>query len=95
MNLQINAVTVCVNYAHLLRLCVRNKRWFKRWVIVTVEDDIETIELCKANNLEYIFSKTLYTRKFAKGLAINEAFDYLGYDEEWYLHIDADVSNRP
>ena len=91
MNIDIHAITVCVYYSHLLKHCITNKRFFKRWVIVTIEDDIETINLCKEHNLEYIFSKTLYTRTFAKGCAINEAFDYLGKDEEWYLHIDADI----
>jgi hypothetical protein len=91
MNIDIHAITVCVYYSHLLKLCTSNKRFFKRWVIVTIEDDIETINLCKEHNLEYIFSETLYTRTFAKGCAINEAFDYLGKDEEWYLHIDADI----
>ena len=91
MNVDIHAITVCVNYSHLLKHCISNKRFFKRWVIVTVEDDIDTINLCEENGLEYMFSKTLYTRTFAKGCAINEAFHHLGYDKEWYLHIDADV----
>lgn len=91
MNIDIHAITVCVHYSHLLKHCISNKRFFKRWVIVTIEDDIETINLCNEHNLEYIFSETLYTRTFAKGCAINEAFDYLGKDKEWYLHIDADV----
>lgn len=91
MNIDIHAVTVCVNYAHLFKYCIGNKRFFKRWVIITTEDDIDTVQLCKQHNLEYIFSKELYTRKFAKGKAINEALDYLGYDKGWYCHIDADV----
>lgn len=91
MNIDIYAATVCVNYAHLLKHCISNKRFFKRWVIVTSEDDTETIKLCQENNLEYILSKKLYNRQFSKGEAINEAFDYLGYTNDWYLHIDADV----
>lgn len=91
MNINIHAITVCVFYSQYLKHCITNKRFFKRWVIVTVEDDVDTINLCKKHNLEYIFSKTLYTRTFGKGCAINEAFDYLGKDKEWYLHIDADI----
>ena len=91
MNIDIYAITVCVNYAHLFKYCIPNKRFFKRWVIITTEDDTDTIQLCKDNNLEYIFSKKLYNRQFSKGEAINEALDYIGYTEEWYLHIDADV----
>ncbi|MDA7616796.1 hypothetical protein N8579_00295 [bacterium] len=91
MNIDIHAITVCVNYAHLFKHCIKNKLFFKRWVIITTEEDTDTINLCKENNLEYIISKTLYNRQFSKGEAINEAMDYLGYNEEWYLHIDADV----
>jgi hypothetical protein len=91
MNIDIHAITVCVNYAHLFKHCIANKRFFKRWVIVTAEHDVDTINLCEENNLEYIISKNLYNRDFSKGEAINEAFDHIGYTEEWYLHIDADV----
>tara|TARA_R100000951_G_scaffold112895_1_gene113962 strand:+ start:3428 stop:4141 length:714 start_codon:yes stop_codon:yes gene_type:complete len=91
MNIEIHAVTVCVNYAHLFKHCIPNKRFFKRWVIVTTEEDTDTIQLCKDNNLEYIFSKVLYDRTFFKSGAINEGFNYLGKDKTWYLHIDADV----
>ena len=91
MNIDINAITVCVNYGNYLKYCISNKRFFKRWIIVTVEHDIETIDICKKNGLEYIISKKLYSRQFAKGCAINEALEYIGYNEDWYLHIDADV----
>ena len=91
MNIEIHAVTVCVNYAHLFKHCIPNKRFFKRWVIVTTEEDTDTIQLCKDNDLEYIFSKVLYDRTFFKSGAINEGFDHLGKDKTWYLHIDADV----
>ena len=50
--MEINAITVCVNYAHLFKHCLGNKRFFKRWIIVTAEDDLDTINLCKENNLE-------------------------------------------
>ena len=71
MNIDIHAITVCVNYAHLFKFCIQNKHFFKRWVIVTIEEDTDTINLCKENNLEYIISKTLYNRQFSKDEAIN------------------------
>ena len=91
MSIDINAVTVCVNFSHYLKHCISNKKYFKRWVIVTHEDDTDTIELCKKHDLEYILSKKIYERVFNKGAAINEGFDYLGKDKEWYCHIDADI----
>ena len=90
-DIDIYAVTVCVNYARYFKHCMPNKRFFKRWLIVTVEEDKDTIKLCEENDLEYIFSKTLYDRKFFKSGAINEGFYHLGDDHEWYLHIDADI----
>tara|TARA_Y100000114_G_scaffold116349_1_gene110612 strand:- start:193 stop:978 length:786 start_codon:yes stop_codon:yes gene_type:complete len=91
MNIDIHAITVCVNYSHLLKYTIiSNKHFFKRWVIVTHETDLDTIKLCKKHNLEYIFSKSLYNRTFFKSGAINEAIDYLG-DVDWILHIDADI----
>jgi hypothetical protein len=92
MNIDIHAITVCVNYAHLLKYSIiANKHFFKRWVIVTTQEDHQTQELCKEHNLECLISKTIRQRTFFKSGAINEAFEYLGYDKEWYLHIDADV----
>jgi len=89
--MEINAITVCVNYSHLFKHCLGNKRFFKRWIIVTAEDDLDTINLCKENNLEFIISKTIYDRQFFKSGAINEAFNYLGTDKDWYLLIDSDI----
>ena len=89
--IDINAVTVCINFSHYLKHCISNKRFFKRWVIVTHKDDTDTIKLCEKHNLEYILSKTIYDRVFNKGSAVNEGFNYLGKDKEWYCHIDADV----
>ena len=89
--IDLHAVTVCVNFSHYLKHCVSNKRFFKRWVIVTYEEDEDTIKLCKDNDLEYILSEKIYERTFNKGAAINEGFNYLGKDKEWYCHIDADV----
>ena len=92
MNIDIYAITVCVNYAHLLKHgIIANKSFFKRWVIVTSEEDVDTQKLCKEHNLECLISKTIRKRNFFKSGAINEAFDYLGYDKGWYLHIDADI----
>ena len=44
MNIEIHAVTVCVNYAHLFKHCIPNKRFFKRWVIVTTKEDTDTLK---------------------------------------------------
>jgi hypothetical protein len=47
--------------------------------------------LCKKNDLEYVLSEKVYERSFWKSGAINEGFDKIGYDKDWYIHIDSDV----
>ena len=43
----ITAITVCVNYAHLFKYCISNRKFFKRWIIVTTSEDKDTIKLCQ------------------------------------------------
>lgn len=88
--MQINAVTVCVDYAHYLKLTVSNRETFNRWIIVTIEDDKDTINLCKEHDLEYIYSERLYEGgDFCKGKALNEALIKLPLD--WVAQVDADT----
>ena len=81
----ITAITVCVNYAHLFKHCINNKRFFKRWVIVTTSKDKDTIKLCEDNNLEFLICDEIYDRTFFKSRAINRALELVGLKEDWYL----------
>ena len=87
----ITAITVCVNYAHLFKYCIGNKKFFKRWIIVTTSKDIDTINLCKENNLEYLICDEINDRTFFKSRAINRALELVGLKEDWYLFIDSDI----
>tara|TARA_Y100001938_G_scaffold148037_1_gene230656 strand:- start:1078 stop:1830 length:753 start_codon:yes stop_codon:yes gene_type:complete len=87
----ITAITVCVNYAHLFKHCINNKRFFKRWVIVTTSKDKDTIKLCEDNNLEFLICDEIYDRTFFKSRAINRALELVGLKEDWYLFIDSDI----
>ena len=87
----ITAITVCVNYAHLFKYCVSNKRFFKRWIIVTTSEDVDTINLCKENDLEYLICDEINDRTFFKSRAINKALELVGLKEDWYLFIDSDI----
>lgn len=56
----IEAVTVCLNYSHILEQCISNKNHFDKWIIVTSEDDILTQNMCKKYNLECVISKRIH-----------------------------------
>lgn len=95
--MEINAVTTCFHYAHYFKFCVGNRKHFKRWVVVTLEDDKETIELCEQNDIEYIFADKQrlynYQSNLRKGTAINKGLNYI-YEYgslDWYCHIDSDI----
>jgi hypothetical protein len=60
----VEAVTVCIYYSDFLKYCINNKKYLDRWIIVTVEDDLDTIQLCKNNSLEYIFSREAFKPKY-------------------------------
>lgn len=93
----IEAVTVCVDYGDYLKeTIIHNRQCFDRWVIVTEPHDKETIELCKAHDVEYLFSKRLHENgePFAKGKAINEGLAHLDATD-WLVHVDADTRMFP
>jgi chondroitin 4-sulfotransferase 11 len=56
----IEAVTVCVNYADSLEKILANRRHFDKWVIVTTNYDLETRNLCTNHNLECIVSDRIH-----------------------------------
>ena len=94
--MKIEAVTVSIHFSDYLIHCVGNKKHFDRWIIVTVEDDHETIDICKKHDIEYVLSKDIYTGRhgepaiFAKGRAVNEGLAVLDRDD-WLVHMDSDV----
>jgi hypothetical protein len=88
----IEAVTVCVYLADKLKYCLNNRKYFDRWIIVTVADDYETIELCKSFSIEYCFTKRVFQKGalFAKGKAINEGLALLN-KSGWLIQLDCDI----
>ena len=89
--MNIDAITVSIDYSDYLEQIVSNKDKFDRWLIVTHWSDKKTIEVCKKYNLEYILSKEIYADGacFAKSRAINEAIHYL-QPKEWICVLDSD-----
>lgn len=94
----IEAITICVNYAHDFKFCVeRNKKHFERWIVVTTSTDLDTINLCKQHNLEVVIFDGFTDEHgpFQKSKGINEALRRINFDDikssELILHIDADI----
>jgi len=95
---KIEAITICVNYAHDFKFCVeRNKKHFERWLVVTTSTDLDTINLCKQHNLEVVIFDGFTDEHgpFQKSKGINEALRRINFDNaknsELVLHIDADI----
>jgi len=91
--INITAITVCVNYSDYLNLVLPNKYIFKKWLIVTIPEDKQTIELCQRYSLDYCFSERIYENgPFCKGKAINDGILQLDpQPSDWLCVVDADT----
>ena len=89
--MNIDAITVSIDYSDYLEQIASNRDKFARWLIVTHQSDKKTIEVCKSNDLQYICSKEIYADGacFAKSRAINEAIRYLN-PQDWLCVLDSD-----
>lgn len=89
---KIQAITVCIFFSDFLKYCLNNRYHFDRWLIVTVESDIETIELCRKFSIEYCFTERVFENgaSFAKGKAINDGISLLDRTG-WIVHVDCDI----
>lgn len=89
----LEAVTVCVNYADILKVTIPfNKPLFDNWVIVTSPEDKETQDVCKYYNISCVVTDKFYedNATFNKAKGINEGLKRL-VKVDWVVHIDADV----
>lgn len=95
--MQIEAVTVCVNYADFLQETLpRLIPQVTRLIVVTTPNDKETIRLCRKYGV--ICRPTDLLNKdddpFAKARGIDYGLAYCRQDS-WILHIDADIAVPP
>lgn len=89
----LEAVTVCVNHADILRITIpQNRHLFDNWIIVTSPEDKETQDLCKYYKIKHIVTNKFYENGdvFNKAKGINEGFKQLKRTD-WVLHLDADI----
>ena len=89
--MKIDAVTVSIDYSDYLSKIISNKEIINNWLIITHKDDTKTINICKDNKIEYIYSEKIYQNaQFAKCKAINEGLEKIT-PVDWILHLDSDI----
>ena len=90
---QLEAVIISVNFADMLSLTLpKNKRHFDNIVVITDENDRETVNVCRDENVNCYSTDAFYYKgaKLNKGLAINVGFKHLKY-RSWIGNLDADI----
>ena len=97
-NTTLPLIGICVSYNYydtLKFMLPVNYLHFDRIYIITQEDDIQTIELCKkyTNVIVLFFTFMHDDKKFDKYGALNYAQQivYETYPDSWYLIIDSDI----
>jgi hypothetical protein len=89
----LDAVTSCINYSDFLRLTVKwNRKRFDRWMIVTVPEDHETIQLCREYDLMVCLTERVQTNQaqFNLGAILNDGIKLLR-PQNWLAVVDADI----
>ena len=91
--MQIECVTVCVDYADFLAATLpENLPLVDELVVVTSADDHLTQRVCREHSVRFVISEE-HTRNggsFNKARMIRRAFDQHSCDD-WVLHLDADI----
>lgn len=97
-NIEIIAITVCVNYHDILNnVLEHNSYFFKLWYIVTSPEDTETINLIKNKGLPnvkiLIYNDFFTNAKFNKGGAVKFAQEHIdkNYNSQTILIMDSDI----
>jgi hypothetical protein len=93
------AITTSINYGDKLRICLElNHTFFRKWFVVTSEDDLATIKVCQSySNVEILhFDFSISSQgkcAFNKGGALQYCQQqvYRDYSDEWYLILDSDI----
>lgn len=89
------AITISYNYCDTLQYYLKiNHKHFKKILIVTMESDKNTINLCKLyDNIEIIYFDFFKNAKFNKNGGVKKAqkIAYQKYPNSWYLLIDSDI----
>jgi len=87
-------ITISVNYDNIIDIILpQNYKFFKKWYIVTEENDYKTIEVINKyafENIEILYFDFKKNSTFNKGGGINYALNIIGNDENIIL-LDSDI----
>jgi choline kinase len=96
--MDIIAITVCVNYADILKhMITQNAKFLKAWYIVTSPEDLDTQNLIKGANLEnihvMIYNDFYKNSTFNKGGSLRFVQEHVNkeYKSSNILILDADI----
>ena len=93
MNRKIELIIVCKNYSDFLQITLPlNKKHFDNIVIVTSDDDIDTQNLCKKYNVNFVIYNDFYKNnaKFNFGGARSYGLQNLNF-KDWVIFLDSDI----
>lgn len=93
MNRKIELIVVCKNYSDFLQITLPlNKKHFDNIVIVTADDDIDTQNLCKKQNVNFIIYNDFFKNnaKFNFGGARSYGLQNLKF-KDWVIFLDSDI----
>jgi hypothetical protein len=105
-SLEADALTVCMGYADIFALTIEyNRPRFRRWMVVTGEEDDDVKRLCEKHGVEWCVSERVNTPGLVplqhytggtwnKGCAVNDGMQALN-PHEWVVILDADVLVPP
>ncbi|HEY4062357.1 MAG TPA: glycosyltransferase family A protein [Puia sp.] len=94
--MKLEAVVVCINYSDFLKVTLpNNKQFFDKLVVVTDEQDINTVKVCEFYNVQCIKTNAFYDDadrpgKPNKARGINIGLKALSLDG-WVVQLDSDI----
>lgn len=94
--LRLEAVTVCIGYADFLAVtAAHNVGLFNDWVVVTLESDKDTREVCRKHSIRTLLvGDYSVDGGFNKGRLVERGLQHLSANA-WRLHLDADIVCPP
>jgi len=93
MNKKIELIIVCRNYSDFLQITLPlNKKHFDNIVVVTSDEDVDTQNLCKKHNVNFVIYNDFYKNnaKFNFGGARSYGLQNLNF-KDWVVFLDSDI----
>lgn len=94
--MRVDCVTICIHQSNVLKRTLVNREQFDRWLVVTADDDPDTVHVCEAANVRCLVADPSrgalgkFDPAFNKASYINIGLDALR-SPEWVLVLDCDI----